>query len=589
MQALERYGILDTEPERAFDQLAVIASRALGMPMALVSLVDERREWLKAKVGLGQSEVGRASSFGAHALVASEPLVVHDAQNDARFCKHPWVTGEPHARFYAAATLRTPSGLPLGTLSVLDRSPRELDAEQLAMLQELATIAVGQLELRSAQRERRLAERVVHTSPDVIYVFDLRSRSSVYTSPAFARLAGYDGREAGGALLERIIHPDDLPRVIAHYENFARLDDEARIEIMFRMRGSTGAFRWFIAHEAVFERDAAGAAVQVIGVATDITALKDTEAAFSRSQESLRMQLRVLNGVLESAGDGIVVTDERGEPLVFNPAAERILGVGALRCRPEDWSATYGLLTPDARSPLPVDQLPLVRALRGQASDDVEMLVRNVHVPAGVFISATGRPLLDAQGAVRGGVVTLSDVTKLKVAQRELTRLASLDGLTGIPNHRAFKERLAQLAAEGERGRRFTLVLCDVDHFKQLNDRFGHPMGDRVLVAFAHALRENARATDMVARYGGEEFAVLYTDVDESLACTLVDRLVRALARLDAPMPVTASFGVCEYSSSFGGDVSALLAAADRALYRAKDEGRNRVVRFATLPPAAPQ
>src|SRR5690349_1706194 len=282
------------------------------MPMALVSLIDARREWLKAKVGLGQSEIGRARSFGEHALLQSTPLVVRDARSDARFCEHPWVTGEPHARFYAAATLRTAAGLPLGTLSVLDRTPRELDAEQLTLLEQLAAIAVDELELRSAQRERRLAERVVHTSPDVIYVFDLRSRSSVYTSPAFARLTGYDARDAGAQLHERVIHPEDLERVIAHYERFASLDDEGRLEIVFRMRAASGAFRWFMAHEAVFERDSTGAPVQVIGVATDITAIKDTEDALSRSQESLRMQLRVLNGVLESAGDGIVVTDEHG-------------------------------------------------------------------------------------------------------------------------------------------------------------------------------------------------------------------------------------------------------------------------------------
>jgi diguanylate cyclase (GGDEF)-like protein len=344
------------------------------------------------------------------------------------------------------------------------------------------------------------------------------------------------------------------------------------------MRDRHGDYRWYLAHEAVFERDEDGTPLQVIGVASDVTAMKDIEQALSRSEDSLRTQLRILHGVLESAGDGIVVADEQGELTVFNPAAERLLGAGDARPKPSDWAHTFGLLTPDGSTHFAADELPIARALEGEACDNVEMLVRNARVPGGVYVTVTGRPLFEGE-KVRGGVVTFTDVTKLKLAQSELTRLASLDGLTGVPNHRAFKERLSQLTAEAERGRKFTLVLCDLDHFKTLNDTFGHPVGDDVLVGVAQALRSQARATDLVARYGGEEFAVLYTDVGETTACTLVERLMRALDRVSSPVPVTASFGICEYSPLFKGDALAMLAVADQALYRAKHEGRNRFVR----------
>jgi diguanylate cyclase (GGDEF)-like protein len=576
LAALRRYSILDTEPERPFDRIAKLAAHALDVPIALVSFIDAERQWSKACIGSVQREVARDAAFAAHVIFDDRPLIVNDTLEDPRFRDNPLVAGAPHARFYAGAPLRSPSGLCIGSLCAIDTRPRTIGAGQVEALQDLADVAIGELELRVASYERRLAQRIVQTSPDVVYVLDLNSCRTTFASNGLeAALAAKQGKSD---VLEHLIHPEDLPRAIAHYEAFKNVADDSRVEVVLRMRDRQGEYRWYLSHEAVFERDPHGTPLQVIGVASDVTAMKDIEQALSRSEESLRTQLRILHGVLESAGDGIVVADEHGELTIFNPAAERLLGAGDARPKPSDWAHTFGLLTPDGRTHFAADELPIARALGGEACDNVEMLVRNARVPGGVYVTVTGRPLFEGAN-VCGGVVTFTDVTKLKLAQSELTRLASLDGLTGVPNHRAFKERLAQLTAEAERGRKFTLVLCDLDHFKTLNDTFGHPVGDDVLVGVAQALRSQARATDLVARYGGEEFAVLYTDVGETLACTLVERLMRALDRVSSPLPVTASFGICEYSPLFKGDAHAMLAVADQALYRAKHEGRNRFVR----------
>lgn len=580
LAALRRYSILDTDPERPFDRITQLAAQLLDVPIALVSLIDADRQWSKSSIGIADRETPRDDAFCAHAILVEEPLIVNDAHEDRRFCESRLVVGSPHIRFYAGAQLVTPSGFRIGTLCAIDTRPRTLDAPQIAMLQDLAAIVVDELELRAANHERRLAQRIVHTSPDVIYLFDLRTRQTTFASGLETALASPQGK---GDLLTHLVHPDDLARTNAHYDAFKDVPDDSRADIVIRMLDRNREYRWYLAHDAVFERDEHGIPVQVIGVASDVTAMKDIEQALSRSEESLRTQLRILHGVLESAGDGIVVADEHGELTIFNPAAERLLGAGDARPRPSDWAHTFGLLTPEGHTHFAADQLPIVRALAGEATDNVEMLVRNARVPSGVYVTVTGRPLLDGD-KVHGGVVTFTDVTKLKLAQAELSRLASLDGLTGVPNHRAFKERLAQLTAEGERGRKFTLVLCDIDHFKMLNDTFGHPVGDDVLVGVAQALRGQARATDFVGRYGGEEFAVLYTDVGEHVACTLVERLMRALDRVSSPLPVTASFGICEYSPSFKGEALSMLAVADQALYRAKHEGRNRFVRAHSAP-----
>ena len=148
LAALKSYEILDTPPEEAFDDLVRLASWICNTPIALVSLVDERRQWFKARLGLALSETPREMAFCAHALAAQGPFVVRDALADDRFARNPLVTEDPHIRFYAGAPLRTPSGHPLGALCVIDRVPRELSPEQLLALETLSREVVSRLELR---------------------------------------------------------------------------------------------------------------------------------------------------------------------------------------------------------------------------------------------------------------------------------------------------------------------------------------------------------------------------------------------------------------------------------------------------------
>ena len=123
--ALRSYVVLDTEPEPAFDALARIAARVLGVPIALVSLVDADRQWFKARYGLDVRETSRDISFCGHVVANDERLVVPDAQVDSRFVDNPLVVGEPRVRFYAGVPLRAPQGEVLGTLCAIDHAPRQ--------------------------------------------------------------------------------------------------------------------------------------------------------------------------------------------------------------------------------------------------------------------------------------------------------------------------------------------------------------------------------------------------------------------------------------------------------------------------------
>src|SRR6266404_2160375 len=149
LAALREYKILDTLPEQRFDDLALIASQICGTPVALITIIDSDRQWFKSKVGIDIPETPRDVSFCAHAILDESGLfVVEDATEDQRFSSNPFVTSEPHVRFYAGARFLSFNGLPLGTLCVVDQKPRHLSKEQRAALAALARQVEHQLELR---------------------------------------------------------------------------------------------------------------------------------------------------------------------------------------------------------------------------------------------------------------------------------------------------------------------------------------------------------------------------------------------------------------------------------------------------------
>lgn len=148
LAALRSYRILDTEPERAFDDLALLASQICAAPMALITLVDADRQWFKARIGVAVPETARSVSFCAHAMLQKDLFIIPDALDDQRFRANPLVTGEPGIRFYAGASLTSAEGQPLGSLCVIDRVPRRLRQDQLEALDAIRRQAEAQLELR---------------------------------------------------------------------------------------------------------------------------------------------------------------------------------------------------------------------------------------------------------------------------------------------------------------------------------------------------------------------------------------------------------------------------------------------------------
>jgi len=342
LEALIGYGILDTLVEQAYEDITLLASHICQTPIATISFVDKDRQWFKSKVGLSVSETPRDISFCGHAVADPDNLfVINDATLDARFYDNPLVLEDPNVRFYAGAPLLSPDGNALGTLCVIDRTPRDLSSDQRTALSALSRQVMAQLELRTA-----------------------------------------------------------LDRLQRHAEE---------------------------------------------------------RAAYERQLEAYQL--------------------------------------------------------------------------------------------------------------------------KLETANEELSQESRIDKLTRLNNRGAFDEILSEEFDRGNRRRRsLSLLMLDIDHFKSLNDSFGHPVGDVVLQHVAGLISGNVRPADFPARYGGEEFAVVLPNTEEEGAVILAERIRRAIQNHPWDhRPITASIGVATARPGEIDDCEQLKHSADAALYQAKHGGRNRV------------
>ena len=346
-----------------------------------------------------------------------------------------------------------------------------------------------------------------------------------------------------------------------------------------------------------------------------------------RHQQAMQDSEARFRSAISSMQGGLIVQDEAGIVVLCNESAERILGVPAeeLLHRPA-MRADWRLLRPDG-SDFPPDEHPGRAALAtGRPQQDVVLGI----APAGgdvTWLSMNAAPLFHVGGdTLYAAVVTFTDITErrgqevqiashlaqikdytvvlefqkqeleaqkqdlvaqkrtlertnmsLEIANSALESLATLDGLTGLKNHRVFQEKLESEVKRAQRhGLPLSLVLLDVDRFKQYNDTFGHPAGDEVLRVVGRLLQEGGRETDYAARYGGEEFALILPDTDRAGAHVVAERLRAAIEAEPWPCrAVTASFGLSTLTPTMA-DRAALVAAADQALYASKSGGRNR-------------
>ena len=314
-----------------------------------------------------------------------------------------------------------------------------------------------------------------------------------------------------------------------------------------------------------------------------ITALQGERQAFERSLSAMLAQRTAL---LDTLGEGVLVVDREGRYLAHNRQFITLWRLPAELLESGDWAACGELIQRQVENPEHLQQLI---GRESQASNST--FWDEIQLREGRLLEWRARPF-EVAGAVAGTVISYRDVTeryqleqalrttnrRLVEALAEVERLADTDKLTGVWNRRRFDVRLHE---EMERCQRYcqplALVLLDIDHFKQVNDTYGHAIGDQALITVAQTIAGQLRASDTLARWGGEEFVVL-TPLALSDALALAEKLRQLVAAQHIP-PLTAlsiSLGVAESRRGESGED--LLRRADAALYRAKTAGRNRVM-----------
>ena len=447
LQALHQFAILDTSPEAAFDRITNLAARLFNVPIALVSLVDEERQWFKACYGLDTRQTGRDISFCAHAILRHDLMVVPDATLDPRFATNPLVTGPPHIRFYAGAPLRTPEGLNMGTLCIMDTAPRELSAAEQATLTDLAVMVVDGMELRrvAARLREEAAERQRAEAASSQLAAIVESSDAAITSitpdgivaswnAAAERVYGYSTAEMKGSSIARLMPPDHLDEWIylfarilqgepmEHYETKRMCKDGRVIDVSLTISPI---------------RDAEGRITGISAISRDITERKRIEQALQSEQEFLKV-------LLENLQEGIVACDADGRLTLFNRATREFHDLSEEPLPAEQWAQHYNLYRPDGKTLMAVEEIPLVRALRGEVVRDVEMVIAPWSGHPARTMLASGQAIFDAHGHKLGAVVVMRDITERKRAEETLQR--AHDEL-----EERVRERTAHLSAANER------------------------------------------------------------------------------------------------------------------------------------------
>ena len=361
------------------------------------------------------------------------------------------------------------------------------------------------------------------------------------------------------SFLERV-HPDDRQAVVAR--NRKAFSDHQPFEDVKRCLRPDGTV-FLMRTQGHVITDERGNPVRMLGVCEDVTAEKDAE----------RVQAE-LAAIVESSQDAIIARTLTGEITSWNRGAAQLYGYTPK----EAIGADIGLLIPPE--------------LRSEYTDAVERLVRGDAVEpfetrrirrdgSLVDVSLAMSPVCDADGNLIAISAIARDITERKRFEAQLKRLADHDPLTGLFNRRRFEEELdAGLARLKRFGISAALLILDLDRFKYVNDALGHGAGDQLLTSVARLLRERIRASDVLARLGGDEFAVLLPTADEASARSVATDLLQGLRGLAVelegrPIGVTASIGVVCFGREASGEEE-LMAEADRAMYVAKDSGRDR-------------
>jgi two-component system sensor histidine kinase/response regulator len=455
LAALRAYAILDTPPEDDFEGLVRLAAAICEAPVALVSLVDEGRQWFKARVGLAASETPREHAFCAHTILRSDALfVVPDAAADARFADNPLVAGEPHIRFYAGAPLCTADGLALGALCVIDRAPRQLTPLQTQALEVLGRQVMVLLEQRHAIAELAAAEeRLCQERDRSIAVIDALT-AGVIVQQADGRITTCNTSAerilglSGAQLVDRTVR-DPLWR--ATYANgspyrgegnpaaVALRTGEPQRDVIMGIHKPDGSQAWISIDALPITLPGERRPSSVVTSFFEISSLRATENALRESEQRYR-------SVVDNVKEVIFQTDAAGRWTFLNRAWSEITGFAVEGSLGKSF---LDYVHPDDRERNLALFAPLITREKPYCRHEIRYLTADGNHR---WIEVFARLTLDDGGNAVGTSGTLNDITERHNAEAALQAVerrqrAILDNMTELVFLTDAEERCVQVNA----------------------------------------------------------------------------------------------------------------------------------------------
>jgi len=518
---------------------------------------------------------------------------------------------------------------------ILERCAAEEEVRQLnqelekRVIERTAALEKVNDKLSAQIRERRhvesalwesqiFAQRIADLTPNILYIYDVIQEQTIYCNHFIREILGYSPekvKQMGKTAYAKLLHPSDLEAVMKHFQKCHSLKELEFLEIEYRIKDAQGKWHWLLSRETIFERDNEGKVKQTLGVASDITERKQTELALQELTEKLAHQvteLENLNQEMVRLGEmsdflqACMTVDEAKkaiadllQPLFPNTSgsvyfltpnesmveAVAIWGTcinsASLFNSSECWALRRGAMHQgDQNSPSLYCQHIDHQAAR--ATLCVPMMAQGETLGL-LYLSFNNCEQLKAKKRL---VETVSKQIALAFAnlklQEDLRDQGLRDPLTSLFNRRYLEESLnRELHLAARKQIPLGAIMLDIDHFKNFNDTFGHEAGDIVLQEVGSFLLKNVRESDIPCRYGGEELTIIMPEANLENTLKRAEQIREGIRNLQLEYhgkflgKITVSLGVACFPEH-GNTVESLLRSADRALYRAKEEGRDR-------------
>lgn len=508
------------------------------------------------KIGPGVGSCGTAAHSG-------QRVVVNDIQNHPYWTAYRVLAQQANLAACWSQPILAASGQVLGTFAIYHREPHTPTATDIALIEQCARLVSLAIERRQAEAqladsEMRYRSLIELAREGIVVVQDGRI---CYCNPMMEEMVGAAPGSLRGQGFLALAHPDDQRDVAKQLHPLPSLASPTALpRCQFRLR-CEGELRWI---------EMSSTAINWQGRPAMLNSLSDVS-----ERKRTEQQLQLAASVFVHAREGIMITDADGAIIDVNDTFTRITGYS----REEALGQNPRILRSGRH-----DQdfyAAMWRSLldKGHWYGEIWNKRKNGEIFAEMQTISAVR---DEHEHIRHYVALFSDITLIKAHEQQLEHIAHYDALTGLPNRVLLADRLQHAMSQtARRAQRLAVVYLDLDGFKSVNDRYGHDIGDQLLMQLARRMRDTLRDSDTLARLGGDEFVAVLLDLEDTAASTPV--LSRLLAAAAQPvmvggqmLQVSASLGVTFYPQDADVDADQLMRQADQAMYQAKLAGKNR-------------